>query len=255
VSEFVEQVELEHNHEFDGQIDREKLKTFIAQNRAKYIEARPKGFLKANGLGDNLNKDGGFFGGVPQHWMLDWPIPSPLFVDSAKGVKIKDIDGNELIDLCLGDTGAMFGHSPMATQKALNEAGENGLTSMLPSKYADFVGAKLAQIFGLPNWQLALTASDANRFALRIARLTTGRQKILVFDGCYHGAVDETTVCLDKNGKTIAKPSLWGSALDPAINTYCVPFNDEIEIEGILSGQDVACIIMEPALTDAAACI
>lgn len=250
MSEFVEQLELEHNHKFDGQIDREKLKSFIAQNRAKYIEDRPKGFLKANGLGNSESKNGGFFGGVPQHWMLDWPIPFPLYVESAKGVKIKDIDGNELIDLCLGDTGAMFGHSPEATQKALIEAGENGLTSMLPSKYSDFVGNRLAQIFSLPNWQLSLSASDANRFALRVARLATGRQKILVFDGCYHGAVDETTVCLDKNGKTIAKPSLWGSAFDPSINTYCVPFNDEIEIEGILSGQDVACIIMEPALTN-----
>jgi glutamate-1-semialdehyde 2,1-aminomutase len=250
VSEFVDQIELEHIHKLDDKIDRIKLHNFINEARAKYIENRPKGFMRFNGLENTKDNESGFFGGVPQHWMLDWPTPFPIYVKKAKGVKITDLDDNELIDLCLGDTGAMFGHSPDAIKNALIEAGESGLTSMLPSQYSQFVGEKLTEVFGLPYWQLALSASDANRFALRVARLATGRQKILVFDGCYHGAVDETTVCLDKNGKTIAKPSLWGSAFDPAINTYCVPFNDEIELEAALCGQDIACIIMEPALTN-----
>lgn len=248
MSEFIDQIELEKPHILNAQIDRAKLKNFIAQNRANYIEARPKGFFHNNISQNNNNK--GFFCGVPQHWMLDWPLPFPLFVESAKGVKIKDIDGHELIDLCLGDTGAMFGHSPDEIANALEDASKNGLTAMLPSQNAQWVGQKLVEIFELPHWQIALSASDANRFALRVARLATTRQKILVFDGCYHGAVDETTVCLDKNGKTIAKPSLWGSAFDPSINTYCVPFNDEIELEAALSGGDIACIIMEPALTN-----
>lgn len=249
MSELIDQIELNHSHKICAQIERAKLKTFIAQNRAAYIEARPKSFFKNAEIGNNGIK-GGFWGGVPQHWMLDWPIPFPLQIESAKGIKIKDIDGNELIDLCLGDTGAMFGHSPQIIAKALDEAGKSGLTAMLPSQYSDWVGKKLCEIFDLPNWQLALTASDANRFALRVARLATGRQKILVFDGCYHGAVDETCVCLDKNGKTIAKPSLWGSSFDPALNTYCVPFNDKIELEAVLCAEDIACIIMEPALTN-----
>lgn len=249
MSEFVEQNELEAKHLLNAHIDRARLKSFIANERANYIEKRPKGFFHANAQ-DRRPDDAGFLGGVPQHWMLDWPTPFPLFVKSAKGVLIEDIDGNQLIDLCLGDTGAMFGHSPDITESALFEAGQTGLTAMLPSEKADLVGHKLSQIFGLPYWQLALSASDANRFALRLARLATGRQKILVFDGCYHGAVDETCVLIDKNGKTIAKPSLWGSAFDPSLNTYCVPFNDETELAAVLSGEDIACIIMEPALTN-----
>lgn len=248
MSEFIEQIELEKPQIKSGMIDRAKLKNFIAHNSANYIEARPKGFFQSNNSQNDNNK--GFYCGVPQHWMLDWPLPFPLYIESAKGVKIKDIDGNELIDLCLGDTGAMFGHSPVEIEEALVNAAKNGLTAMLPSQYAHWVGQKLVEVFGLPHWQIALSASDANRFALRVARLATGRQKILVFDGCYHGAVDETTVCLDKNGKTIAKPSLWGSAFDPSTNTYCVPFNDEMELESALSHGDTACIIMEPALTN-----
>lgn len=249
MSEFIEQKELDTKHSFNAHIDRARLKRFIANERATFIEKRPKGFFHANAQ-EQRPDEAGFLGGVPQHWMLDWPTPFPIFVKSAKGVLIEDIDDNRLIDLCLGDTGAMFGHSPAITETALIEAGKSGLTAMLPSEKADSVGRKLTEIFGLPYWQLALSASDANRFALRLARLATGRQKILVFDGCYHGAVDETCVMIDKNGKTIAKPSLWGSAFDASSNTYCVPFNDEIELEAALCGEDIACIIMEPALTN-----
>lgn len=249
MNEFVEQNEIEAKHTLNARIDRARLKQFIANERAIFIEKRPKGFFHAN-TQERRPNEAGFLGGVPQHWMLDWPTPFPLFVLKAKGVEIEDIDGNRLIDLCLGDTGAMFGHSPNITQNALIEAGNTGLTAMLPSEKADLVGHKLLEIFGLPHWQLALSASDANRFALRLARLATGRQKILVFDGCYHGAVDETCVLIDPNGKTIAKPSLWGSAFDPALNTYCIPFNDIAELEGALAGEDIACIIMEPALTN-----
>lgn len=226
-----------------------KIEAFLIKERGSFISARPKCFT-INNLDTKDGTAEGFFQGVPQHWMLDWHTPFPIYIERAKGTKITDIDGNNLIDLCLGDTGAMFGHSPDATAFALAEAAQNGLTAMLPSKYSVDIGKKLTEIFGLPYWQMALSASDANRFALKVARLVTSRQKILVFDGCYHGAVDETAVCLDNMDKTTAKPSLWGAAFDPAINTYCVPFNDEIELEAALCGHDIACIIMEPALTN-----
>lgn len=249
MSEFIDNRDLEAVHILNPRIDRAKLKKFVANERADFISARPNGFSH-NSKQEVRQNGAGFWNGVPQHWMLDWPTPFPLYIAKAKDVKIKDIDGNELIDLCLGDTGAMFGHSPDAIETALKTASENGLTAMLPSQTADWVGAKLSEIFGLPYWQMALSASDANRFALRVARAATARQKILVFDGCYHGAVDETTVQLDKNGKTIAKPSLWGSAFNPAINTVCVPFN-EIELLAVeLKTQEIACVIMEPALTN-----
>jgi glutamate-1-semialdehyde 2,1-aminomutase len=238
-----------NNGPLSKRVNRERLKNFLATQRADYIAARPKSF-EAHEIKGKSGKANGFLGGVPQHWMLDWSTPFPLQIKSAKGCKVVDIDDNELIDLCLGDTGAMFGHSPEIIASALRDAADNGLTAMLPSQYSNEVGQKLVEIFGLPYWQLALSASDANRFALRVARLASGRQKILVFDGCYHGAVDETIVYLNGRGKTNAKPSLWGSAFDPASNTYCVPFNDKEELYAALIGEDVACIIMEPALTN-----
>lgn len=225
-------------------IDSSALAHFIADETKAFIAARPKG------LAQSKSGQSGFMGGVPQHWMLDWPTPFPLYVQSAKGVEIKDIDGNQLADLCLGDTGSMFGHAPDCIRAALNEIGQTGLTAMLPSADAAWVGDELTRIFGLPHWQLALSASDANRFALRAARLATQRQKVLVFDGAYHGAVDETTIELDENGQTIPKPSLWGSAFDPTIDNACVPFNDEAALLAALSKSDIACIIMEPALTN-----
>ena len=225
-------------------IDQQALARFIADETKAFIAARPKG------LAQSKTTNNGFMGGVPQHWMLDWPTPFPLYIARAKGIEITDIDGNQLVDLCLGDTGSMFGHAPDCIKTALGEIGETGLTAMLPSMDSVWVGKKLSEVFGPFHWQLALSASDANRFALRAARLATGRQRVLVFDGAYHGAVDETTIELDENGKTIPKPSLWGSAFDPTIDNICVPFNDEAALHTALSAGDIACIIMEPALTN-----
>jgi glutamate-1-semialdehyde 2,1-aminomutase len=132
--------------------------------------------------------------GVPMHWMRDWGTPHPLFVRRASGVDVEDVDGNHYLDFCFGDTGAMFGHSPPAIARALAEAGSAGLTCMLPAMRVARVGEKLAQLFGLPFWQMTQTATDANRAALRWARAITGRARMLVFDGCYHGTVEETLV-------------------------------------------------------------
>ncbi len=226
-----------------------KIKVFIANETAEFIKARPNCFFHNNKQASRSNEHG-FFEGVPQHWMKDWDLPFPIYIKSANGIIIEDLDGNKLTDLCLGDTGAMFGHTPEPIKHALARSIENGLTTMLPSEYSDEIGVKLCEIFGLDNWQTCLTASDANRFALKVARLITGRQKIIVFDGCYHGAVDETSVSLDKNGRTILKPSLWGPAFDPSINTICVPFNDLNELEFELKTCEIAAIIAEPALTN-----
>lgn len=191
----------------------------------------------------------GFLDGMPLHWMLDWPMPAPLVVERAKGATLTDIDGNRLTDFCLGDTGAMFGHAPGPVARALAGRGDLGLTTMLPSTDAPVVGALLAGIFGLPHWQVATTASDANRFALRAARAVTGRRKILVFDGCYHGAVDETLVDLVE-GRTVPRASLLGSAFDAGQTTVAVPFNDLAALEAALAGRDIACVIAEPVMTN-----
>jgi glutamate-1-semialdehyde 2,1-aminomutase len=210
---------------------------------AAFRKARPNSALA-------LDKGiAGFFGGVPMHWMNDWPTPFPILVDRARGATIADVDGNELDDFCLGDTGSMFGHSPKPVARAIRRQSRRGLTYMLPSEDALAIGPLLAERFGLPHWQIATTASDANRFALRVARAVTGRPKILVFNGCYHGAVDETFVRLNA-GKAVNKPGLTGQFRDLTEATKIVEFNDIDALERALAAKDVACVITEPVLTN-----
>ena len=187
--------------------------------------------------------------GVPMHWMLDWGTPFPLFVAAAKGATFTDSDGHGYSDFCLGDTGAMFGHAPEPVAEAVRRQTDRGFTAMLPSEDTVIVGELLARRFGLPYWQTAVTATDANRFVLRLARWLTGRPKILVFNGCYHGTVDETFVRL-KNGRPIHRPGLIGQAIDLTANTMVVEFNDVAALEAALAPGDVACVITEPALTN-----
>ncbi|HYE01379.1 MAG TPA: transaminase, partial [Alphaproteobacteria bacterium] len=168
---------------------------------------------------------------------------------AAEGNRLTDIDGNTVADFCLGDTGAMFGHVPPPIAQALADRRGRGLTHMLPSDDAEAVGALLASRFGLPHWQVAATASDANRFALRVARAVTGRRVVVVFDGCYHGAVDETLVDL-VDGATVSRPSLLGPAFDAAATTRAVPFNDPEALARALAPGDVACVIAEPVMTN-----
>jgi glutamate-1-semialdehyde 2,1-aminomutase len=191
----------------------------------------------------------GFFNQVPQYWMRDWPMPFPVVISKAAGSEVWDIDGNHAIDFCLGDSGAMFGHGPQPILNALAGAGTLGLTTMLPSKDLDAVGRLLRATFGMSMWQVTTTASDANRFAFRVARAVTGRKKILVFDGCYHGAADETLVDL-ADGQTVARDGLLGQAVNLAETTVCIPFNDVSALEAALKGGDIACVVAEPVMTN-----
>jgi glutamate-1-semialdehyde 2,1-aminomutase len=208
-----------------------------------YSKARPRSRKRfADGVP-------GFLDGVPMHWMLDWPMPFPMIVEKAQGATITDIDGIELDDFCLGDTGSMFGHSPPAVEKAIRRQAGRGLTYMLPSQDVLDLGHLLAAMFGLPEWQIATTATDANRFALRVARAVTGRAKILVFNGCYHGAVEETFVRL-KDGRAAHRPGLSGQFRDLTQDTRVVEFNDVAALEAALADREVACVIAEPVLTN-----
>jgi glutamate-1-semialdehyde 2,1-aminomutase len=192
--------------------------------------------------------------GVPMHWMRDWNTPHPLFVSRARGVDLEDVDGNHYIDFCLGDTGAMFGHSPPAIARTLAEAGAAGLTFMLPAKRVARVGEKLARLFGLPFWQMVQTATDANRMALRWARAITGRQRMLVFDGCYHGTVEETLVRaipgMDDKGGTRPRAGLIGMNHDVGATTDAVPFNDAAALARVLARGRTAAVIAEPVMTN-----
>ena len=188
-------------------------------------------------------------GGVPMNWMSKWPGGFPLFVASASGAHFQDVDGLDYVDLCLGDTGAMTGHAPPAATRAIAEQLERGITTMLPTENAIWVAEALQQRFALPYWQFALTATDANRFSLRLARLATGRSKVIVFNYAYHGSVDEAFATV-KDGNTTYRSGNLGPPVDPALTTRVVEWNDVAALEAALSHGDVACVLAEPVMTN-----
>ncbi|MDZ4380394.1 MAG: aspartate aminotransferase family protein [Parvibaculum sp.] len=224
---------------------RQRAEALVASERERFAALHPRSRQLAAEAGEH------FPGGVPLHWMLDWETPFPLFVQCAEGSTVTDIDGHAYADFCLGDTGAMFGHSPAPVAKAIAEQAAKGLTAMLPSALTACVGQLLSDRFGLPFWQVTATASDANRAVVRWARALTGRRKVLVFDGCYHGQVEDAFVKLDGT-VTKMKPSLLGQVVDIAENTIALPFNDLEAVEAALANEDVALILTEPALTNTA---
>jgi glutamate-1-semialdehyde 2,1-aminomutase len=231
----------------DAVIDRARLRSLIARERHAFVAANPR----SRELHDRASRSLIF--GVPMPWMAKWVGGFPLYMASARGNRITDVDGHEYIDLSLGDTGSMPGHSPQATMDAVIERGQRlgGITTMMPTADASWVGEELARRFSVPFWQFALTATDANRFVLRIARQIQRRPKVLVFNWCYHGSVDETVAVIGPDGiTTAAKPGNVGPQVDPAVTTKVVEFNDIDAVRAALAPGDVACVLTEPALTN-----
>lgn len=224
-------------------IPERRIEALYAAEAEAYARARPRSQAVA------LAGPHGYYAGVPMHWMLDWPMPFVPLVAEARGATLTDLDGHELADFCLGDTGAMFGHSPEPVARAIAAQATRGLTHMLPTEDTYAVGELLARRFGLPHWQVATTASDANRFALRLARAVTGRSRVVVMNGCYHGSVDDTFVVL-RDGASINRPGLMGQVTDLTRTTSAIEFNDVAALEAVLAPGDVACVIAEPALTN-----
>jgi glutamate-1-semialdehyde 2,1-aminomutase len=188
-------------------------------------------------------------GGVPMLWMIRWAGTFPIFVKEGKGAHFLDVDGNEYIDFCLGDTGAMTGHAPQKTVQAIVEQAHKGITYMLPTEDVIWVGEELQKRFGLPFWQFALTATDANRFAIRMAREITQRKYILVFNYCYHGTVDETFITINAEGPGPRRGNL-GPPVNPIDTTKVIEFNDIDALQAALSPGDVACVLAEPVMTN-----
>jgi glutamate-1-semialdehyde 2,1-aminomutase len=226
-----------------GGVGLQRIVAVFEQEQRRYIAEHPRSLAR---IGHGI---AGFYDGVPMHWMRDWSMPFPFLVESAHGATLRDIDGHEYADFCLGDTGSMFGHSPTPVAEAVARQASRGLTYMLPTEDAIAVGRLLAERFGLPHWQVATTATDANRFALRVARAVTGRPRILVFNGCYHGTVDETFVRL-VDGHAVHRPGLLGQAADLTQLARVVEFNDLDGLRAALAHGDVACVITEPVLTN-----
>jgi len=225
-------------------LDRTKLTRLLQQEEQLFHKNHSKSYELYQRARKSLH------GGVPMLWMIRWAGSFPVFVKEAKGAHFTDVDGNEYIDLCLGDTGAMTGHSPDATVQTITEQVEKGITLMLPYEDAIWVGEELQRRFGLPYWQFALTATDANRFALRMARMITERPKILVFNYCYHGSVDETFIVLDEEGTPMSRPNNMGPQIDPQYTTKVIEFNDVAALETVLSARDVAAVLAEPVMTN-----
>src|SRR5512141_342572 len=226
------------------EVNRRKLTQLLQAEEQLFHQAHPKSYELYQRARESLQ------GGVPMLWMIRWAGSYPVFVREAKNAHFTDVDGNSYIDFCLGDTGAMTGHSPEATVQAVKDQLEKGSTLMLPFEDVIAVGEELQRRFGLPFWQFALTATDANRFALRMARMITERPKILVFNYCYHGSVDETFITLDEEGTPMSRANNMGPQIDPRYTTKVIEFNDIAALETALSARDVAAVLAEPVMTN-----
>jgi glutamate-1-semialdehyde 2,1-aminomutase len=224
-------------------LDRNHLLDLLLQEERLFLDQHPRSHQLSKDAGKHL------LAGVPMNWMVKWAGAFPLFVEEASGAHFVDVDGHRYLDFCLGDTGAMTGHAPEAAVRALIDQARRGMTLMLPTPDAIWVAEELYRRFGLQYWQFALTATDANRFAIRLARQITRRGLILVFNWCYHGTVDETFVTLS-NGVAVPRRGNIGPPVNPATTTRVVEFNDIPALESALETGDVACVLAEPVMTN-----
>ena len=225
-------------------LDRSRLAMQLGMEEQKFLREHPR----SHGLYEQACRS--LQGGVPMLWMIRFAGAFPVFVKEAVGGHITDVDGLRYIDFCLGDTGAMTGHAPPATLAAIQQQAQKGITFMLPTEDVIWVGEELQRRFGLKYWQFTLTATDANRFALRMTRQITGRSKVLVFNYCYHGSVDETLVTIDAECRAVPRHGNLGPPVDPAETTRVIEFNDIPALEQALASQDVACVLTEPVMTN-----
>ena len=218
------------------------ISALTARETECFVLANPKSKAQAD-------RSSGWFQGVPFHWMLDWPSPFPIVAAKAEGATLTSIDGQVFDDFCLGDTASMFGHSPPALAAALAAQAGQGLSYMLPTQKGVELADMLAAMFGLPHWQVTTTASEANRAVIRWCRGLTKRDKILIFNGCYHGAVDDVFVDL-RGGHAVNRPSLIGQVQDLLPTTVAIEFNDVEALEAALRGGEIACVLAEPVMTN-----
>ena len=225
-------------------LDRARLAALMAREEADFVDRHPR----ARALHARARRS--LLAGVPMNWMVRWAGAFPLYVETAAGAHFTDVDGHDYIDFCLGDTGAMAGHGPAPTIAAVERQLRRGITTMLPTEDAIWAGEELGRRFGLPLWQFTITATDANRFSLRLARLITGRPLVAVHDRNYHGTVDETFAWLTDDGRVESRQGNIGPQVDPALTTRVVPFNDLEALDRALSDGQVAALLIEPALTN-----
>lgn len=226
-------------------INRQALDRVYRREQGDFAARNPKSRAAYN-RADHL------FGRVPMTWMNKTTAGFPLYFAGASGNRITDLDGHEYIDFALGDTGAMGGHSPRpvvdAVAKRIGEQG--GITTMMPTEDAEWVAAELTRRFGMDVWSFSLTATDANRWAIRLVRALTGKSKILFHSFCYHGSVDESLIVVGPDGEGVSRPGNVGSPVSVTETSRVVEINDLEGLERQLAYGDVAAILIEPALTN-----
>ncbi len=225
-------------------LDRDRLDRLMDRETHAFADAHPR----SRALHERAARS--LLDGVPMNWMIKWAGPFPPFVERAAGAHFQCVDGHEYVDLCLGDTGAMAGHAPAATVRAVEAQLARGITHMLPTEDGIAAADELQRRFGLPSWQFTLTATDANRFSIRLARHITGRTRIVVHNFNYHGSVDESFATLGDDGTVRARRGSIGPPVDPAATTRVVEINDVPALEAALADRDVAAVLIEPALTN-----
>ena len=226
-------------------IDRARLGRLLERERIAFVERHPRSAAAYAGAAH-------LFGKVPMTWMNKNAAGFPVYLDRARGARLIDIDGNDYLDFCLGDTGAMAGHSPAPVVAAVTRrlADLGGAATMLPTEEAATVGAELSRRFGLPAWSFTLTATDANRWAIRLLRAVTGRPRILVNSYCYHGSVDESLIVVGPDGRPRSREGNVGAPCDVTMTSRVAEFNDLDGLARELAHGDVAAVLMEPALTN-----
>jgi len=180
-------------------------------------------------------------------WMAGLYRHPPLFVVEGSGARFRDVDGNTYLDMNLSDMSMNCGYGSPSVVVAGSERLRQGSQFLLPTEDAIIVSELLATRFGIQYWQYTLSASNANTEALRLARVATGRDRIVVFQGAYHGHLDDTLV--EREGTTTV-PSLLGTSAQVAQRTRVVPFNQLEALEAALAPGDVSAVITEPALTN-----
>ncbi len=230
------------NERAEGPIDRRKLAEIKAREDAAFIEARPKSMeLWARAKGSMPN-------GVPMSWHRTSYDHPPLWVVEGHGGHFRDVDGHDYADFNIADMSMFGGYGPEPVVEALAARAAAGGQFLLPTEESIWVAEELTRRYGLPMWQFTSSATHANTEAIRIARAATGRDKVLFFEGKYHGHFDEVLVESDERGRLM--PEEGGLPTNVTERTKLVPWNDPEALAAALAPGDVAIVITEPAMTN-----
>lgn len=222
-------------------VDRERLRKICAREHAAFVAARPRSAAMWERAKASMPN------GVPTSWMRTFYSVPPPYVADGDGARFRDVDGHEYSDFNLADMSMFCGYAPAAVVAAVARCVGRGSQFLLPSEDAVWVAEELARRYELPKWQFTLSASQANSEAIRVARVVTGREKVLLFDGKYHGHFEDALVEL-RDGKLV--PEEAGLPRGVSERTKIVQFNDPVALRAALEPGDVAIVLTEPALTN-----